>query len=93
MVRLTFTLDEETVAQLRRTAARLSRPQSQVVREAIREYSTRSDKLGDEERKRLLDIFDRMVPAIRPRPLSQVKAEIKAVRAARRRGGRRHRAR
>lgn len=93
MVRLTFTLDEETVAQLRRTAARLSRPLSQVVREAIREYSTRSDKLGDEERNRLLDIFDRMVPAIRPRPLSEVEAEMRAVRAARRRGGRRHPAR
>ena len=84
MVKVTFTLDDETVARLRRTAARLSKPQSQVVREAIREYDTRSGKLTDEERRRLLDAFDRLVPPIRGRAARDAGAEIREVRAARR---------
>lgn len=84
MIKVTFTLDDETVARLRRTAARLARPQSQIVREAIREYDARSEKLGDDERRRLLDAFDRLVPAIRARRAQDVRAEIEEVRAARR---------
>ena len=84
MVKVTFTLDDETVARLRRIAARLSRPQSQVVREAIREYDTRSGKLTDEERRRLLDAFDRLVPPLRGRASRDAKAEIREVREARR---------
>ena len=86
MVKVTFTLDEETVLRLRRTAARLARPQSQVVREAIREYDARSGKLTDDERRRLLEAFDRLVPAIAARPADDVRAEIEEVRAARRAG-------
>ncbi|PYM82797.1 MAG: hypothetical protein DME13_16920 [Candidatus Rokuibacteriota bacterium] len=58
MVRVTFTLDEATVATLRRTAARLHKPQSRVVREAIGEYAARAGKLSEEERARMLKIFD-----------------------------------
>ena len=86
MATVTFTLDAETVARLRRTAARLSRPQSQVVREAIRDYDGRSGKLSEEERRRLLEVFDRVVPAIRPRPARDVDAELKEIRASRRAG-------
>lgn len=64
---MTFTLDDDTMTRLRRTAARLAKPQSQVVREAIREYDARSGKLREDERQRLLDAFDRLVPAIRAR--------------------------
>ena len=67
MVKVTFTLDDETVTRLRRTAARLAKPQSQVVREAICEYDARSGKLTDDERRRLLEAFDRVVPPIRAR--------------------------
>jgi predicted transcriptional regulator len=84
VTKVTFTLDDETVARLRRMAARLSKPQSLVVREAIREYDERSGKLTDEERRRLLDAFDRLVPAIRGRTARDVEAEIRGVRAARR---------
>ncbi len=84
MTKVTFTLDAETVARLRRTAARLSRPQSQVVREAIRDYDERSGKLSDEERRRLLEAFDRLVPAIRPRAARDVDAELGEIRASRR---------
>ena len=45
MIRVTFSLDEATVAEIRRTAARLKRPQSQVVREAVAEYAARADRL------------------------------------------------
>ncbi|MFI5339263.1 MAG: ribbon-helix-helix protein, CopG family [Candidatus Methylomirabilales bacterium] len=90
MVKMTFTFDEETVARLRQAAARLARPQSYVVREAVREYAERIGSLSEQERRRLLKAFDTVVAAIPPRPLSQVRAEIAAVRTARRRGGRRH---
>ncbi|MBI4611677.1 MAG: ribbon-helix-helix protein, CopG family [Candidatus Rokubacteria bacterium] len=85
---MTFTLDLETVEQLRRAAARLARPQSHVVREAIREYADRIGKLSEQERLRLLQVFDTVVPAIPSRPLAQVQAELAHLRAARRRRGR-----
>ena len=44
---MTFTLDDVTVARLRRAAARLAKPRSQVVREAIREYADRIGKLSE----------------------------------------------
>ena len=91
MVKVTFTLDEATVARLRQAAARLARPQSQVVREAIRDYAERAGKLSEDERLRLLRAFDELVPRIRRRPAVAVAAEIRAVRDARRRGGRRRR--
>lgn len=89
MVKVTFTLDEQTVERLRRTAARLAKPQSYVVREAIREYETRSTRLSDEERARMLAVVDRMMQAPPGRTAQEVDAEIAEIRATRRRGGRR----
>jgi predicted transcriptional regulator len=88
MVKVTFTLDGETVERLRRVAARLARPQSQVVREALKEYEARSQKLGEEERARLLAIVDRMMEEPPTRTAAEVDAEIGAIRASRRRWGR-----
>ena len=88
-VKVTFTLDERTVARLRRAAERMSVPKSQVVREAIGEYSARIGRLGEEERLRLLRTFDEVVPAIPERPAAEVEREIREVRKARRAGGRR----
>jgi hypothetical protein len=90
MVKVTFSLDDATVERLRRSAERLRKPQSAVVREAIEEYATRVGRLSDRERRRLLNAFDTRVPAIPARPAREVAAEIKAVRTARRKGGRRH---
>jgi len=84
MMKVTFTLDDDTIARLRRTAARLAKPQSQVVREAIRDYDARSGKLTDEERRRLLEAFDRLAPAIRGRTAKDARAEIQEIREARR---------
>lgn len=89
MVKVTFTLDEDTVARLRRTAARLARPQSHVVREAVREYEARSTRLSDEERARLLAVVDRMVGEPPTRAASEVDGELRALRASRRTAGRR----
>ena len=89
MVKVTFTLDEQTVERLRRTASRLSKPQSQVVREAVREYEARSTKRSDEERARMLAIVDRMVQEPPTRTAAEVDVELGEVRASRRRWGRR----
>jgi hypothetical protein len=89
MVKMTFTLDDHTVERLRRMAARLARPQSYVVREAVREYDARSAKLSDEERLRMLAILDRMVQDPPTRTAAEVDAELGAIRASRRRWGRR----
>ena len=43
MVKVTFTLDDRTVTTLRQTAARLDKPNSQIVREAIRDSQGMSD--------------------------------------------------
>src|SRR5207244_7899842 len=50
MVKVTYTLDDETVHRIRRVATRLGKPQSLVVREAVKDYEARSDRLNDEDR-------------------------------------------
>jgi hypothetical protein len=88
MIKVTFSLDDESVAYLERIAGRLRMPKSQVVREALRVYGEQMDRLSDEERERLLDVFDRVTPGIPARPRSEVDRELEAIRSARRKGGR-----
>lgn len=88
---MTFTFDETTAAMLRSTAARLGKPQSAVVREAVAEYSTRAGRLTESERLRLLRAFDELVPAIRARSREEIERELQEIRRARRSGGRRSR--
>lgn len=90
MVKLTFTLDETTVAQLRQAAARLQQPQSAIIREAVQDYAQRIGRLSERERLRLLEVFDQVVPRIPRRAARSTDAELAAVRRARRQGGRRH---
>ena len=87
--RATFTLDEETETVLRRTAERLAKAKSEVVREAIQEYGARAGRLSEAERLRLLAAFDQHVPTIPERPLTEVEAELEEIRRTRRGGGRR----
>ena len=89
MRKVTFTFDDATVGRLRQAAARRGRPQSQIVREAIEEYAARVDRLSEAERLAFLEAFDTLVPAIPTRPRQAVDEELRAVRQARRRGGRR----
>lgn len=93
MVRVTFSLDETTVVTIRQTAARLRKPQSQVVREAVADYAARSDRLSEGERARLLDVLDRLRGQKPARGASEVDAELAGLRRARRSGGRRQPAR
>jgi hypothetical protein len=89
LVKMTFSLDAETAARLRTTADRVRLPQSQVVREALAEYAARIGRLGEDERAGLLRAFDRLLPAVPRKAAASVDAELRELRAARRRGGRR----
>lgn len=90
MARITFSLDDATVAQIRRTAARLRTPQSHVVRDAIADYAARTDRLSERERQQMLSVLERLRSAKATRPAAEVDDELKAIREARRSGGRRH---
>lgn len=87
--KVTFTLDEDTIARLRATAERLAMPKSKIVREAIRDFSDRAGRLSERERRRLIEAFDRLVPRIPARPLRDVERELAELRRSRRTGGRR----
>jgi hypothetical protein len=89
MVKVTFTLDDATVIEIRRTAERLGKPQSQIVREAVAEYAARTDRVTDRERLRRLAILQNLRKTPASRAASVVDAELRAVRAARRTAGRR----
>jgi predicted transcriptional regulator len=93
MVKMTFTLDEPTVDALRRIADRLQKPQSYVLREAISFYEPHAGQLSKDERKRRLELFDRVIAAIPGRPASDVDRELRELRASRRQGWKRSAAR
>jgi Arc/MetJ-type ribon-helix-helix transcriptional regulator len=90
MARVTFSLDEATVAQIRQTAARLRKPQSHVVREAVADYAARSDRLSERERQHLMGVLERLRDTRPTRSAAEVDAELKSIRSGRRTGGRRH---
>ena len=87
--KMTFTLDDITAQRIDRTAARLGMPKSGVVREAIAEYAARVGQLGESERRRMLEVFDAVVPRIPAKTAKAVDREIGEVRKARHAGGRR----
>jgi len=87
-VKMTFSLDAETAKRLEQTSERLGKPKSQVVRDAIRDYSLRADRLSEAERLQMLDTFDRVVARIPRKSATQVDRELRRVREARRSGGR-----
>jgi predicted DNA-binding protein len=87
-VKATFTLDQATIKRLQLASERLGRPKSQIVREAIHNYTEHLGRLTEEERVRMLRVIDEMVPMIPKRPVEEVEAELKDIREARRRGWR-----
>lgn len=89
MVKVTFTLDDKTVEAIRRTAARLGTARSHVVREAVAEYAARTDRLSERERLAMLSVLDRLRKSPQTRSAAVVDEELRGLRAARRRGGRR----
>ncbi len=90
MVKVTFTLDDQTVARLRQAAARLNRPQSQVVRDAVRDYTDRVGRLSERERLQMLSVLDAIAKRRPTRAVADVDRELREIRAARRSGGRGH---
>jgi hypothetical protein len=90
MARVTFSLDDATVAQIRQTAARLRKAQSHVVRDAVADYAARTDRLSERERLHLLGVIERLQDATPTRSAAGVDADLGALRSARRAGGRRH---
>ena len=89
MVKVTFTLDEATVAKLADAAKRLSKPKSEVVREALQDYHTRIGRLSERERLRMLKVLGSHLAKVPARTQAEVDRELKEIRAARRTGGRR----
>jgi hypothetical protein len=86
MVKMTFTVDEITAETLRRISKRVHRPQSQVLREAIRHYEPHAGHLSAEERKTRVELFDRVIAQIPKRPAAGVDTELREIRNSRRQG-------
>ena len=87
--KVTFTLDEATVHMIADAAERLAKPKSQVVREAVSENHERIGRLRARERLEKLRLLDTLLPLIPSRGRGAVQRELKAIREARRSGGRR----
>ena len=89
MVKVTYSLDDATVRRIRRTAERLGKPRSHIVREAVAEYDARTDRLSEAERLRMLDVLDRWRKEAFTRPRESVEAELHEIRSSRRESSRR----
>jgi hypothetical protein len=89
MVKVTFTLDDDTVATIRTIAERKRKPQSQIVRDAVAAYGQQEDKLGADERARRLSVLDGLSARPRTRPPAAVDRELAEIRRSRRAGWRR----
>ncbi|MGH9535413.1 MAG: CopG family transcriptional regulator [Terriglobales bacterium] len=87
MLKVTFTLDDATIARLERTARRLGVPKSAVVREAVLEYAARAGQLAGSEQARLLAAVDRIAHRPPTREQAQLDEELASLRAARRGAG------
>jgi predicted transcriptional regulator len=87
-IKLTFSVDDETAETLKKTAARLGKSQSLVVREAVAEYAARAGRLTETERRQMLAAVDRMLAAPPTRPQADAVRELRDIRTARRQGGR-----
>lgn len=89
MVKVTYSLDDATVRRIRAVSARLGIPQSQMVREAVADYAARKDRLSEAERLRVLEVLERIGESPPSRPQEEVDAELREIRAARKRAWRR----
>ncbi|HEY8054594.1 MAG TPA: ribbon-helix-helix protein, CopG family [Terriglobales bacterium] len=89
--KITVTVDDVTVARLNRAAARTGKAKSAVIREAVRDYEARTDRMSTEEQQRMLAVMHRMAGEPPSRPQREVERELAEIRRARRQGGRRHR--
>jgi len=89
--KVTFTFDQATIRRLDDAAARLAKPKSQIVREAIQDYHQRIDRLSESEKQRMLKALEEFMAKVPKRDQRETEAELKEIHRARRQGGRRHR--
>jgi metal-responsive CopG/Arc/MetJ family transcriptional regulator len=89
--KVTFTFDQATIRRLEDAAARLAKPKSEIVRDAIQEYHQRIGRLSESEKQRMLKALEEFMRRPPTRPREEVEAELKEIRRARRHGGRKHR--
>jgi len=89
MVKVTFTLDEETVGKLQDASERLSKPKSEIVREAVTDYHARLGRLSEGERLRMMRVLEKHLARPPQRSNSETDRELKELRASRRSGWRR----
>lgn len=87
MVKVTFTLDDDTVRTLRQSAQRLGRPQSAVVREAIAQHAEGIGRLSDQQRVSMLRALDDFAAQLPTRSAAATDAELREIRRARRAAG------
>ena len=85
-IKITATLDEATVASLNRIAARLRKPKSAVLREAIQAYETASDRLTESERRRMVKVIEEYKKQPQTRSQADADREQREIRESRRRG-------
>jgi hypothetical protein len=88
MVKVTFTLDEKTVAKLVDASRQLQKPKSEVVREAVNEYHARMGRLSEQERIRMLRALEEHLARPPQRSQAEVDRELKDLRASRHKGWR-----
>jgi len=88
MVKVTFTLDEKTVAKLNDASRQLEKPKSEVVREAVNEYHARMGRLGEQERLRMMRALEEHLARPPQRSQAEVNRELKDLRASRHKGWR-----
>ena len=86
MPKQTFSLDDETMRLLRKTAERTRKPQSMVVREAITQYAAREEKLSEDDRQRLLGALRTITNRPSTRSAPAVDRELAEIRRSRRTG-------
>jgi len=89
MVKVTFTLDEKTVAKLADASRQLSKPKSEIVREAVLDYHARIGRLSEQERIRMLRVLDEHLGRPPQRSQAEVDRELREIRASRHAGWRR----
>lgn len=85
MVKVTFSVDEDTVRQIRRLAARTRKSQSTIVREAIALYAVAPEdvRIPEEERDRQLRILRTIRAEGASRSVEEADAELRELREAR----------
>lgn len=83
---MTFTLDDRTVQEINSMAARLSKPKSEIVREAVHELNAKTDRLSESERQRMVKLLKDYMKRPAEKTQAEVDRELREIRQSRRRG-------